>query len=145
MWNLPGPGVKYMFAVSVGRFLLYNVLLVFAVQHESAIIILVSPPSWVCFPSPHPRSSQSTRLGSLCNTATSHWLSILHTIVYICLCYFLHLPHSLLNALCPWVHSLCLHLYSFPANRFINTIFLDSIYMCEYTIFVFLFLTSFIL
>ena len=25
--------------------------------------------------------------------------------------------------------SLCLHLYSFPANRFISTIFLDSIYM----------------
>ena len=31
--------------------------------------------------------------------------------------------------LSPQVHSLHLHLYSFQANRFIGTIFLDSIYM----------------
>ena len=29
------------------------------------------------------------------------------------------------------VCSLCLHVYSCPANRFISTIFLDSIYMCS--------------
>ena len=48
---------------------------------------------------------------------------------------------------CPQVHSLCLHLYSCPAPRFIRTIFsfffLDSIYMCQHTIFVFLCLTYF--
>ena len=31
---------------------------------------------------------------------------------------------------CPHVHSLHLHLYSCPADRFIHTIFLDSTYMC---------------
>ena len=44
---------------------------------------------------------------------------------------------------CPQVHSLRLRLYSCPAPRFIRTVFLfDSIYMCQHTVFVFLFLTS---
>jgi len=43
----------------------------------------------------HPsRSSQSTRLGSLCCIATSHLPSVLHVIVCTCWCYFLHLSHS---------------------------------------------------
>ena len=51
---------------------------------------------------------------------------------------------------CPQVHSLHLHLYSCPAPRFIRRIlfvclFLDSIYMCQHTVFVFLFLTYFTL
>ena len=49
---------------------------------------------------------------------------------------------------CPQVHSLCLRLYSCPAPRFFRTIFfyfLDSIYMCQHTVFVFLFLTYFTL
>ena len=41
-------------------------------------------------PSHSSRSSQSTKLGSLCHTATSHQLSILHTVVCICWCYLLH-------------------------------------------------------
>ena len=46
-------------------------------------------------------------------------------------------------SLCPQVHSLHLHLYSCPAPRFIRTIFffLDSIYTCQYTVFVFLFIS----
>ena len=36
---------------------------------------------------------------------------------------------------CPYVCSLCLHLYSYPANRFICTIFLDSTYQHEYVMF----------
>ena len=49
---------------------------------------------------------------------------------------------------CSQVHSLCLHLYSCPAPRFFRTLFfffLDSIYMCQHTVFVFLFLTYFTL
>ena len=49
---------------------------------------------------------------------------------------------------CPQVHSLCLHLYSCLAPRFFRTIFiffLDSIYMFQHTVFVFLFLTYFTL
>ena len=43
---------------------------------------------------------------------------------------------------CHQVHSLCLHLYSCPATRFFSTIFLDSIYLHQHTVFGFLFLTS---
>ena len=47
---------------------------------------------------------------------------------------------------CPQVHSLHLHLYSCPVPRFFRTFFLlDSIYMCQHTVFVFLFLTCFTL
>ena len=45
----------------------------------------------------------------------------------------------------PQVCSLHLCLHSFPANRFINTIILESIGMCSYTMSVFLFLTYFTL
>ena len=51
--------------------------------------------------------------------------------------------------LCLQVHSLRLPLYAYPATRFISTIFcwfvcfLDSIYMRQHTVFVFLFLTYF--
>ena len=50
-------------------------------------------------------------------------------------------------SLCPQVHSLRLRLYSCPAPRFFMTIlfFLDSIYMCQHTVYVFLFLTYFTL
>ena len=51
-------------------------------------------------------------------------------IVYICQCYFLSLSYPLFPALCPPGLSLCLHLRFFSANRFISTIFLDSLYMC---------------
>ena len=49
--------------------------------------------------------------------------------VYTCQCHSLDLAHPLLPPLCPQVCSLCLCLSSFPAYRFISTIFLDSIYM----------------
>lgn len=48
-------------------------------------------PSLLCLSSPsfHPsRSLQSTKLNFLCYVAASCWLSILHTIVFICQCYF---------------------------------------------------------
>ena len=54
-------------------------------------------------------------------------------------------------SLCPQVHSLVgLRLYSCPAPRFFRTMFfcfcfLDSIYMCQHTVFALLFLTSFTL
>ena len=66
--------------------MLYCAVLVSAIQQRaSAIIIHIFPPLGP--PSPttiHPsRSSQSTRLGSLCYVATSRQLSVLHTIVYL--------------------------------------------------------------
>ena len=78
---------------------------------------------------PLPRLSQSTSLSSLSHTANSHWLSVLHMVVYILLCSSLHLSHPLLPPLCPQLCSLCIHLYCCPANWCISTIFLDSICM----------------
>ena len=50
---------------------------------------------------------------------------------------------------CPQIHSLRLRLYSCPAPRFFRTFFffliLDSTYVCQHTVFVFLFLTYFTL
>ena len=63
-------------------------------QSESAICIHISPyllplaPPSLSHPS---RWSQSTELISLCYAAASHWLSILHLVVYICQCYSLTL------------------------------------------------------
>ena len=87
--------------------------------------IPISSPSWTSLPSSlsHPsRSSQSTKLISLCYAAASHQPTILHSVVYICWCHS-HLAPASPSPLCPQVHSLCLHLYSCPATRFISVIF----------------------
>ena len=90
------------------------------------------------------RLSQSTRLSSLCYIATSYQLSILHMPVCICQCYTLNSSHTLHPLLCSQVFSLCLCLCVYLANSFISTIFLDSIYVCQYMIFISFFLTYFI-
>ena len=51
-----------------------------------------------------------------------------HT-VFMCQWYPLNLSHSLLLLLCLQICPLCLHLYSCQANRFITTVFLDSMCM----------------
>ena len=95
---------------------------------------------------PHPSGlSQSTKVSSLCYVAASHWLSILHTVVCICQTCSPNLSHPPLPTLFQLIHSLHLNLYSWPADRLICTIFLDSIHMFSYMIFVFLFLTYFLL
>ena len=66
--------------------------------------IYISPHPWASLPSSTScpsRSSQSTWLGSLCYMAISHQLSVLHIVVYTCLCYFLCLSHCFLPLLCP--------------------------------------------
>ena len=65
-------------------------------------------------------------------------------------CHSLHSSHAPPSSLplCPRVYSLCslcLFLHCCPENRFIGTIFLDSTYMRQYMIFIFLFLTYFTL
>ena len=71
-------------------------------------------PSLESLPPPFhpPRSSQSTKLSSLCYTAASHQLCILHMVVHVSQCYSpssIQLPLPLLR---PHAHSLNLHLYS---------------------------------
>ena len=96
--------------------------------------LLSQPP----FPSSHPsRPSQSARLGSLCYIATSYQLSILHMVVCVYWCYFLNSSHPLPPSLYPQAHPFHLCLHFFPANRFINIIFLDSMFALIYLFFSF--------
>ena len=80
-------------------------------------------------------------------TAGSYYLSILYILVYICQSQtprssHHHHPTPAFPPWYPYVCSLHLCLYFCLANRFICTIFLDSTYMRQYMIFVFLWLTS---
>ena len=70
-------------------------------------------------------------LGSLCHTANSHWLSVLHMILCIFQWYFLKSSHPVLPPLCPKDCSLCLCFLCCPECRIISTIFLDMIYLIE--------------
>ena len=79
-------------------------------QHELALDIHMSPPSWTSLspstPSHPSRLSHSTGLSSRPHTANSHWLSILHMVIYIVyvsrlLCQFV--PPSP----CPTVSTVC--------------------------------------
>ena len=78
------------FKISIRGKLLYNIVFVCAIQRRKAAISThVTLPSWASLlhspHTPHPfRSSQSTRLGSLCYTAKYHQRSVSHTTVYIC-------------------------------------------------------------
>ena len=81
--------------------MLYNISLISAIQqHELAIDVQMSPPSGtsllpptLCNPS---RLLQSPDVSSLSHTANFHWLSILHTVVYMLPCFSLHSSHPLL-------------------------------------------------
>ena len=78
---------------------------------------------------PTPLGHHRAPIGAPCAvTAGSHWLSLLHMLVYLFQACSQFIPLSP-SSLCPCVHSLHLHLYSCPANMFICTIFLDSTYM----------------
>ena len=55
-------------------------------------------------------------------------LALLHMVMYMLQCYSLDLSHPLPSLLCLQVCPLCLCLYSCPVNRFISTIFLDSMH-----------------
>ena len=76
-----------------------------------------------------PALLQNTKLSMLWYTAgsTRYLLYFTHGGLYMSM--LLNSPHPLLLLLCPQVPSLRLCLYSFPANRFISTIFLDSIFV----------------
>ena len=56
-------------------------------QHESAIGIHMSPPTWISLPPPSPphpsRLLPSPSLSSLSQTTDSHWLSVLHMVGYV--------------------------------------------------------------
>ena len=127
-------------------FLLYNKvnqLYIYIYPHISSLLCL--PPPTLPIP---PLWSQSTELISRCYVTASHQLSILHLIVYICpyIHYHSHfVPAYPSPSPCPQVHSIVgLHLYSCLAPRFFITFFFFQIpYICQHTVFIFLFLTYF--
>ena len=110
----------------MGGYLLCNVVLVSPVQQrESAVSIHIFPLSWA-LSHPHPTLVGHHRAArsSLRCTEASHRLFILRTALYVCQHYSLGLPCPFFSLLSPQVYSLCLHLYSCPAHRFIIMDFL---------------------
>ena len=123
--------------------MLYSVVLVSAIQQqESAVSIYIYPLPLESSPlALHPTPLGCYRASGwapcvIQKLPTSYFT---YVNIYVSMLLSSHPPFPLL---CPEVYSLCLHLYSCPANGFISTIFLASICMHYYTIFVFLWLTS---
>ena len=105
------------------------------VSHRFTHVLSLLPPATPSHPS---RLSQNTGLNSLCHTANSHWLSILPVVMYVsdfrnvCFNTTLSTRPTLSFPRC----ALCLYLYYCPTNtnRFIGTIFLDTIFVFIYII-----------
>ena len=128
--DLATPAVIFFFFLNfflIGVWLLYNVVLVSAIQQcEAAKSIHRSPPRTP----PHPSSlSQSTSLRlSVSSSKLPLAISFTYCSIYVSVLLPQFIPPSSYR-LCSQVCSLCLCLYSCPADRFISTIFLDSIYV----------------
>ena len=96
-----------------------------------SIGIHISPPFWTSLLSPSPsypyRLIQSPCLSFLSHTANSHWLSILHMVMFVSTLLFPYISPSPPLSPCLQVYSLCLFLHYCPVNKFFSTIFLDSV------------------
>lgn len=127
---------KKLFLIRGG--LVYDVVLVSAIR-QCASVTRVLPPLALGAPPSHPsQSSQCTAPSSLCRTATSCWLFYAWQCIYV----------NAVLSICPTrsftdcvPKPLRLRLYSCPANnRFITTIFLESVYLTIYNVFSLLYL-----
>ena len=89
-----------------------------------------NPHQYSCLEDPHGQRSLAGYSPWGCKE--SNMTEQAHSTVYMLPCCSLHSSHPLLllPRTCPYVCSLCQCLHCCPANRFISTIFLDSIYMC---------------
>ena len=128
--------------------MLHRILCFFVIHQESVIDTPTSPPTQASLPSPtqsQPSVCRRVRLSFLNHTANSPRLYFTYGMVNFCVTLCMHLPFSLLSStvsICPYVYSVCLFL---PEKKFFSAISSESIYMCQYTIFIFLFLTYFTL
>ena len=118
--------------------------------------INMNPHRYTCVPHPEPRSHLPPRtipLGSLSAPAPSiqyhasnlDWGFISYMILYMFKCHSPKLSHPLPLPQSPKDCSIHLCLFCCLAYRVIVTIFLNSIYMCWYTVLVFFFLAYFTL
>ena len=126
-------------------------MVVFAIHgHESATGVCVSTipnPPLIYLPSHSiPLGCASApALSALFHTLNVDWSSISHMVIYRFQCYSLKSSHPRLLPQSPTVCSLHLCLFFCLSYRVIITIFINSIYMSEYTVLVFFFLTYFAL
>ena len=105
--------------------------------------------SWTPFHfPPHPiplGHPNAPALSTLSHASNLDWWSVSHMIIYMFQCYSLRSFHPHLLPQSPKDCSIHLCLFCCLAYRVIITIFLNSIYMCYYTVLVFFFLTYFTL
>ena len=81
-------------------------------------------------PQSHPsRLIQRPCLSFLSHTANSHWLYILHMVMWVSMLLFPYVSPSPPLFPCPYVYSLCLFLLCCPVSKFFSTILLDSVHM----------------
>ena len=103
------------------------------------------PPSHL-LPHPIPQGHPSApALSTLSHALNLDWRSISYMIIYMFQCYSLKSSHPRLLPQSPKDCSIHLCLFCCFAYRVIGTVFLNSIYMCYYTVLVFFFLTYFTL
>ena len=111
--------------------------------------IYMCSPSRSPLPPPSPShlsgSSQCTSPEHLPHASNLGWWSVSPLIIYMFHCYSLRSSHPHLLPQSPKVCSIHLCLFSCLAYRVIITIFLNSIYMHQYTVSVFKFLAYFTL
>ena len=116
-------------------------------QNESAtgihVFPILNPPSHLP-PQPIPQGHPSApALSTLSHSLNLDWRSISHMIIYMFQCYSLKSFHPRLLPQSPKVCSLHLCLFSCLTYRVMVTIFLNFIYMRQYTVLVFFFLAYF--
>ena len=102
---------------------------------------LLLPPS----PSHPSGSSQCTSPEHVSHTSNLGWWSVSLYIIHMFQCYSLRTSHPRLLPQSPKVCSVHLCLFFCFAYKVIITIFLNSIYRCQYTVLVFIFLAYFTL
>ena len=97
-------------------------------------------------PNPIPQGHPSApALSTLSHASNPNWRSVSYMIIYMFQWCSLKSSHPRLLPQTPKDCSLHLCLFCCLAYRVIVTIFLNSIYMCKYTVLVFFFLTYFML
>ena len=111
--------------------------------------VYMRSPSWTPLPPPSPShpsgSSLCTNPEHLSHLSNLGWWSVSYLIIYMFRYCSFKTSHPRLLPRSPKVCSIHLRLFFCFAYRVIVTIFLNSIYMCYYTVLVFIFLAYFTL